>query len=53
MITKVITGVTIPALAALVLWLTNAPAWMWIVLAVLVVIDAGIVVRAARIDARQ
>lgn len=53
MITKVITGITIPALAALILWLTAAPTWMWIVLAVFVVIDAGLIARAARIDAGQ
>lgn len=53
MITKVITGITIPTLAALILWLTAAPAWMWAVLAVLIIIDAGLIFRAARIDARQ
>jgi hypothetical protein len=53
MITKVITGITIPALAALILWLTAAPTWMWIVLAVLVLVDVAIVARAARIDSTK
>jgi hypothetical protein len=53
MITKVITGITIPALAALILWLTAAPAWAWAILALFVIIDAGLIARAARIDAQR
>lgn len=53
MLAKVITGVTIPALAVLILWLTAAPGWMWAILGLFVIIDAGLIARAYRIDARQ
>ena len=52
MATKVITGLTIPALAAIALWLTAAPTWMWAVLAVVVLIEAGIIARTASHTAR-
>lgn len=51
--TKAITGITIPALAALILWLTAAPTWTWAILALLVIIDAGIIIRAHRIDSTR
>ncbi|WP_302476351.1 hypothetical protein [Mycolicibacterium fortuitum] len=41
------------ALAALALWLTAAPTWTWIALAIFVIIDAGLIARAARIDAQR
>lgn len=46
-------GEQMTALAALALWLTAAPTWTWIALAIFVIIDAGLIARAARIDAQR
>jgi hypothetical protein len=51
MVNKIIAAITIPAIVAIILWLTAAPTWTWAVLAVIVLIEAGLLARSARIDA--
>jgi hypothetical protein len=48
MVTKVITGVTLPVLGAVIFYLTGVPAWAWLYLVAIVAIEAAMVARAHR-----
>lgn len=53
MITKIIAATALPAALAVIFYLTDVPSWAWALPAAVLVVEAAIIARTHRIEARR